>query len=141
MFPVQLSRVPAPSPSIALAAAAAGCCFRRHRGASPPSKTGQPLPHAESAYTAAQLRSALLTSVNGARPAVPAEAGAYGSLPGVKATRESTYGVKITPAKCAHRLGDRAVLAEVQPGPGHGRTFRFGTVGASEVLLAPPAAC
>jgi hypothetical protein len=140
MFPVQLSRVPGAIAVIALAAAAAGCSGGT-TAAQPAAKTGHAAAaSAGSAYTAAQLRSALLTSVNGVRPAVPAEAGAYGSLPGVTATKRSLAGVKITPAKCARATATGLSSGKFNASPATVVTFRFATVGASEVLLAPPSA-
>src|SRR6266567_2122534 len=52
-------------------------------------------------FTAAQLKRALLIKVGGARPAAPAEAGAYGTLPDVRTSKQTMHGVKVTPAKCA----------------------------------------
>jgi hypothetical protein len=143
MLPVQLSRVPGAIAVIALAAAAAGCSGGT-TAAQPAAKTGHAAAasaaSAGSAYTAAQLRSALLTSVNGVRPAVPAEAGAYGSLPGVTATKRSLAGVKITPAKCARVSATGLSSGKFNAFPATVVTFRFAAVGASEVLLAPPSA-
>jgi hypothetical protein len=141
MLPVQLSRVPGAVAVIALAAAAAGC-GGSGTAAKPAANVHHAAPlqaaQAGSAYTAAQLRSALLTSVNGVRPAGPAQAGAYGSLSGVTATKNSLSGVKITPAKCASASGTGLSSAKFSRVPATVVTFRFATVGASEVLLSPP---
>src|SRR5260370_41196073 len=53
------------------------------------------------AYTASQLKNALLARVNGARPAAPAEAGDYGALPDVRTSRHTMNGVKVSPARRA----------------------------------------
>jgi hypothetical protein len=143
MFDAHHFRVPAVIAAIAIAAGAAGCSS----GSTPAktttktttTQTGQTT-KTEYAYTAAQLRGALLSTVNGTGPAVPVESGPYGSLPGVKATRESVNGVKITPAKCASASGSGLSSAKYNQVPATVATFRDGTDGVSEVLLAPPAA-
>ena len=91
------------------------------------------------AYTATQLRAALLPSLNGARPAVPVESGDYGKLPGVLASRQSLKNVKISPAKCASASATGLASAKFNQVPATVATFRDGTDGVSEVLLAPPA--
>jgi hypothetical protein len=142
MHPAQLSRVPGALAAVALAAAAAGC-GGGGTAAKPPAKPAKAAQAAYtlagSAYTSAQLRSALLTSVNGVKPAVSAEAGAYGSLPGVTATKQSLTGVKITPARCAGATGTGLSSGKFDKVPATVTTFRFATVAASEVLLSPPA--
>ena len=52
-------------------------------------------------FTVAQLKSALLTKVGGARWAAPAEAGDYGALPTVQTSKQTMHGLKVTPARCA----------------------------------------
>jgi hypothetical protein len=92
---------------------------------------------AAGAYTSAQLREALLSRVNGELPATQAEAGAYGSLPEVKATKYSMHGVSVTPAACAQATltgFNSATFANV---PAAVSTFRVGRNGVSEVLMAP----
>jgi hypothetical protein len=130
-------RVPAVIAAIALAATAAGCSS----GAVPAKTTTKDSTTAtktEYAYTAAQLRGALLPKVSGSGPAIPVESGAYGSLPGVKATRASVAAVKITPAKCASASGSGLSSPAYNQVPATVATFRDGTDGVSEVLLAPP---
>jgi hypothetical protein len=139
MFRVHHSRVPAAIAAIAVAAAAAGCSS----GGTPAKTASKTTGHdtkSSSAYTASQLRAALLTSVNGARPVIPVESGAYGSLAGVKETRQSVSGVKIIPAKCATASGSGLSSPVYNNVPATVATFRVGTDGLSEVLLAPPAA-
>jgi hypothetical protein len=122
--------------AIAIAAAVAGC--GSGGTAAKTTKASQDA-QAGPAYTAAQLRGALLTSVNGARPAAPVESGDYGSLPGVKASRQSLSGVKISPAKCATATATGLTSAKFNRVPATVATFRDGADGVSEVLLAPPA--
>jgi hypothetical protein len=137
-------RVPAVVAAIAIAAGAAGCSSGG-TAAKTTTKTNQGTQSTQNtqtnyAYTAAQLRDALLAKVHGARPAVPVEAGAYGTLPGVKATRATVTGVKITPAKCATASGTGLSSPKYNKVPATVATFRDGTDGVSEVLLSPPSA-
>jgi hypothetical protein len=143
MFHVQLSRVPGAIAVIALAAAAAGCgtggTTASGQTAAHSAKAGHPVAGGP-AYTAAQLRSALLGSVNGVKPAGPVEAGPYASLQGLTVKKHSVAGVKVTPAKCATASGTGLSSAKFNSAPATVVTFRFKTVEFSEVLLAPPAA-
>lgn len=141
MFRVQHSRVPAAIAAIAVAAAAAGCSS----GSTPASTTGKSSHQTKSvtttttAYTAKQLRGALLTKMNGHKLAEAIEDGAYGKLPGIKATRASVKGVKISPAKCAGTTGSGLSSPMFNNVPATVGSFRDGANGVSEVLLAPPA--
>lgn len=137
MFRFQHFRLPGVAAAIAAAIAVAGCSAggapaRSAAKASQDAKT-------EYAYTAAQLRGALLPSVRGGGRAVAVEAGAYGTLPGVRATRASVSDVKITPARCASATGSGLSSARYNDVPATVATFRDGNDGVSEVLLAPPA--
>jgi hypothetical protein len=139
MFKVQSPRGPAMIAAVALAVAAAGCSngsTKAHTtGASAASKATQA---AGPVYTSGQLRGALLSRLNGTKPAVPVESGDYGSLPGVKATRQSLHGVKITPAKCATATATGLASPKFDQVPATVATFRDGADGVSEVLLSPP---
>jgi hypothetical protein len=140
MFHVHSPRVPATIAAVAaLAALAAGCSnggTAAHTTGASKAATTQSGP----VYTAAQLRNALLTTLNGVKPAVPIESGLYGELPGVKATRASLKGVKITPAKCATASSTGLASPKFDQVPATVTTFRDGSDGVSEVLLSPPAA-
>jgi hypothetical protein len=139
MFHAHRFRVPAVVAAIAIAAGTAGCSSGG-TAANTTTKTNQSTKNTQTyAYTAAQLRDALLTKVHGARPAVPVEAGAYGTLPGVKATRATVTGVKVTPARCATASGTGLSSSKYNQVPATVATFRDGTDGVSEVLLSPPA--
>lgn len=87
-------------------------------------------------YSAAQMRSALLTSVNGVRPAAPAESGAYGTLPDVQTSKQSMQGVAVKPAKCAEATVTGFNSASFVTSPASVVTFRVGRDGVSEVLVA-----
>jgi hypothetical protein len=140
MFRVQHSRVPAAIAAIAIAATAAGCSSG---GNTPASTTGKSTHQTKNvtttAYTAKQLRGALLTTMNGHKLAEAVEDGAYGALPGIKETRASVKGVKITPARCAGTTGSGLSSAKFNNVPATVASFRVGTNGVSEVLLSPPA--
>jgi len=87
-------------------------------------------------FTATQLKDALLTRVSGARPAAPAQAGAYGSLPDVQTSKQTMHGVKVTPAKCAQATVTGFNSAAFTHAPASVVTFRVGRDGVSEVLVA-----
>ena len=87
-------------------------------------------------FTAAQLKSALLTKVSGRRPAAPAEAGAYGALPDVQTSKQTMNGVKVTPAKCAQATVTGFNSAAFSHAPASVVTFRVGRDGVSEVLVS-----
>src|SRR3984893_16815833 len=87
-------------------------------------------------FTAAQLKSALLTKVGGARPAAPAEAGDYGALPEVQTSKQTMHGVKVTPAKCAQATVTGFNSAAFTHAPASVATFRVGRDGVSEVLVS-----
>jgi hypothetical protein len=91
----------------------------------------------QAAYTASQLRSALLIKINGYSPAAPVESGAYGSLAEVKATRNSVKGVTVVPANCAQTTVTGFNSPAFAHAPATVETFRVGSNGVSEVLLAP----
>jgi hypothetical protein len=140
MFQVHSARVPAAIAALAIAAAVAGCDGSSASGTADTSATKvTQVAKTGPAYTAAQLRAALLTSLNGARPAVPVESGDYGTLPGVLASRQSLKDVKISPAKCASASATGLASTKFNQVPATVATFRDGTDGVSEVLLAPPA--
>jgi hypothetical protein len=142
MFDVRWSRLPGIVAVPALAAlAVAGC------------SSGSPAPHAaqsasdhpshttvETSFTATQLRGALLTKINGQVPAAPVEAGAYGSLAQVKATKNAMNGVIVNPAECAQTTVTGFSSPSFVSVPATVSTFRVGSNGISEVLLAPPSA-
>jgi hypothetical protein len=87
-------------------------------------------------FTAAQLKGALLTKIGGARPAAPAEAGAYGTLPDVQTSKNTMNGVKVTPAKCAEATVTGFNSAAFTHAPASVVTFRVGRDGVSEVLVS-----
>jgi hypothetical protein len=88
------------------------------------------------AYTASQLKAALLTKVGGERPAAAAEAGDYGTLPDVQTSKQSMKGVKVVPAKCAQATVAGFNSAAFSHAPAAVVTFRVGRDGVSQVLVS-----
>jgi hypothetical protein len=85
------------------------------------------------------LRGALLTRVNGVAAAAPASSGKYASMPAASAGKKAASAVQVIPKTCtgAATVGfDPPVLAGA---PAAAVTFRVGTNGVSEVLIASSA--
>ena len=59
------------------------------------------------AFTAAKLRGALLTKINGMAAAMLVEFGSYSSLPDVKTNQRSMHGIAVMPKACARGVSDR----------------------------------
>jgi hypothetical protein len=88
------------------------------------------------AFTADQLRSALLAKISGERPAAAPEAGDYGKLPDVRTSKQTMNGVKVTPAKCASATVTGFNSPAFASAPAAVVTFRVGRDGVSEVLVS-----
>jgi hypothetical protein len=120
------------------ATAVAGCggsASSSQASATPAAGTATATAQAQS-LTAAQLKGALLTKVGGARPASPAEAGDYGTLPDVQTSKQTMHGVKVTPARCAQATVTGFNSAAFTHAPASVVTFRIGRDGVSEVLVS-----
>ena len=143
MSQVRWSRLPVLAAAPALAALAlAGCSSGGSTSAHASQSAGAPAAGAPAAasYTASQLRGALLTKINGQAPAAPVEAGQYGSLAQVKATKNSMTGVAVKPAACAQTTVTGFNSPAFASVPATVSTFHVGSNGVSEVLLAPSSA-
>jgi hypothetical protein len=142
MFDVRWSRLPPMMAVPALAAlAVTGCSPGGPAPHAAPAASEPPArPSVQIGYTAAQLRGALLTKINGESPAAPVESGAYGSLAQVRATRNAMSGVTVNPAECAQTTVTGFSSPSFAGVPATVSTFRVGSNGVSEVLLAPPPA-
>jgi hypothetical protein len=140
MSRVRWSRLPALATLPALAAVAvAGCSSGGSPSAHVSHSAGQATSTpAAAAYTATQLRGALLTKINGQAPAIPVEAGQYGSLAEVKSNKKSMDGIKIKPSACAQTAQTGFNSPEFAAVPATMSTFKVGNNDVSEVLLAPP---
>jgi hypothetical protein len=92
---------------------------------------------ANGALTAATLREALLTRVNGVAAAAPASSGTYSSMQA--ANSKAASGVQVTPKACAEAATEGFSSATLGAAPAAAVTFRVGTNGVSEVLIASSA--
>jgi hypothetical protein len=137
-------RRPMPMAAVLLAAAGAaaltGCGTSAGSGAASSTATAGLAANAGQAepagFTATQLQGALLGTINGASPAAPTEAGAYGALPDVQTSKASLRGVTVTPAKCAQATVTGFNSATFAKAPASVVTFRVGRDGVSEVIVA-----
>jgi hypothetical protein len=120
-----------------LAAAVAGCGGAASTSQARTTQTaGVAAVTGSKAYTAAQLKDALLAKVSGERPAAAAEAGEYGELPDVQTSKQSMKGVKVVPAKCADATVAGFNSAAFSHAPAAVVTFRVARDGVSEVLVS-----
>jgi hypothetical protein len=91
---------------------------------------------ANTGFSAAKLRGALLTQVNGVAAAAPASSGNYSSL--TNTGKQGANAVQVTPKTCAGAVTgfNPTTLAG---SPAAAVTFQVGTNGISEVLIASSA--
>jgi hypothetical protein len=92
---------------------------------------------ANGALTAATLRQALLTRVNGVAAAAPASSGTYSSMQA--ANSKAASGIQVTPKTCSQAATVGFNSAALGTAPAAAVTFRVGTNGVSEVLIASSA--
>src|SRR3984893_12326089 len=92
---------------------------------------------ANGALTAATLRQALLTRVNGVAAAAPANSGTYSSMQ--VANSKAASGIQVTPKACSQAATVGFNAAALGTAPAAAVTFRVGTNGVSEVLIASSA--
>jgi hypothetical protein len=92
---------------------------------------------ANGALTAATLREALLTRVNGVAAAAPASSGTYSSMQA--ANSKAASGIQVTPKACSQAATVGFNSAALGTAPAAAVTFRVGTNGVSEVLIASSA--
>ena len=89
-------------------------------------------------FSAAKLRDALLTRVNGVGAATPVASGHFSALSAAETGERSTGDVTATPTDCAQATQagfDPTVLADA---PAAAVTFKVDANGVSEVLVASP---
>jgi hypothetical protein len=139
---MSLRYCPRPAPAttalaLLAAAAVAGCGTSASTGqARATESAGVAAATGSGAYTATQLKNALLTKVSGQRPAAPVEAGDYGKLPDVETSKQTMKDVTVTPAKCAEATVAGFNSAAFSDAPAAVVTFRVGRDGVSEVLVS-----
>lgn len=122
--------------ALAGAAAVAGCSNSATTSqASATQSAGVAAATGQKAYTAGELKRALLTNVNGDKPAAAAESGNYGTLPAVQTSKQTMTGVKVKPAKCAEASVTGFNSASFTDAPAAVVTFKVGKDGVSEVLV------
>ena len=92
---------------------------------------------ANGALTSATLREALLTRVNGVAAAAPASSGTYSSMQA--ANSKAASGIQVTPKACSQAATVGFDSAALGTAPAAAVTFRVGTNGVSEVLIASSA--
>ena len=92
---------------------------------------------ANGALTSATLREALLTRVNGVAAAAPASSGTYSSMQA--ANSKAASGIQVTPKACSQAATVGFNSAALGTAPAAAVTFRVGTNGVSEVLIASSA--
>lgn len=92
---------------------------------------------ANGALTSATLRQALLTRVNGVAAAAPASSGTYSSMQA--ANSKAASGIQVTPKACSQAATVGFNSAALGTAPAAAVTFRVGTDGVSEVLIASSA--
>jgi hypothetical protein len=90
----------------------------------------------DGAFTAATLRGALLTRVNGVAAAAPASSGKYASLPGANTGEKAVSTLQVTPKACVGAATAGFDPTALAGAPAAAVTFRVGTNGVSEVLIA-----
>jgi len=93
----------------------------------------------DTGLTAAQLRSALLTRVNGVAAAAPASSGKYSSLTAANASKNGANAVQVTPKTCAAAAAGGFNPTALAASPAAAVTFKVGSNGVSEVLIASSA--
>ncbi|MBV9445225.1 MAG: hypothetical protein JO345_04930 [Streptosporangiaceae bacterium] len=127
--------------AVAGTAALAGCGGGTGGGsgggtASGSSSAGMAAANMPSSYSLGQLRGALLTTVNGARPVAAPQSGSYGSLPDIQASKQLMHGVTVKPAKCADATVTGFNSARFAQSAASVVTFSVGRDGVSEVIVA-----
>lgn len=90
--------------------------------------------------TAAKLRAALLTRINGEPANTPAAVGTYASLPEVKAAQKSAQAGSVRPKSCGRDALAGLHIAALAGAPAAAVTFKVGRNGVSETLVAPTSA-
>ena len=90
-------------------------------------------------FSAAELRGALLTRVNGVTTVAPAATGSYSSLTGGSAGTAAANAVKVIPKACGGATMTGFNPAVLAGSPVAAATFRVGKNGVSEMLVASSA--
>jgi hypothetical protein len=123
--------------------AVAGLAGCSGTGGKSPAATAAPARAAGTAgtagFSAAQLRGALLTRVNGVAAVSPVSSGAYASLSAASTGRLATQAVRMGPSACARAAAAGFGSAILAQAPAAAVTFRLDGNAVSEVLIASSA--
>lgn len=92
-----------------------------------------------SGFSAAQLRGALLTRVNGVAAVSPVSTGTYASLSAASSGRLATHAVQVSPSACARAAAAGFGSTILAQAPAAAVTFRLGGNVVSEALIASSA--
>jgi len=145
MFDRRARHVPVPVLSVAATAGflglagLAGCSGGSHTATG--GTTGITVSNKSGNFGAQQLKSALLTRINGDAPISAPNAGSYSSLPGVQAAAAQMNGVTVTPSQCMPATVLQGAVLDtgaLGTAPAAVVNFRVVTNGVSEVLATPP---
>jgi hypothetical protein len=90
-------------------------------------------------FSAAQLRGALLTRVNGVTAVTPVRVGEYGTLSAASTGRPAANAVQVSPSMCGGAAATGFGAAILAQAPAAAATFRVGGNAVSEVLIASSA--
>jgi hypothetical protein len=90
-------------------------------------------------FSAAKLRGALLTHINGVAAAAPAATGDYASVPDGSAGKQQASAVRVIPVACGGATMSGFNPAVLAGSPVAASTFRVGKNGVSEMLVASSA--
>ena len=93
----------------------------------------------DTGLTAAQLRGALLTRVNGVAAVAPASSGKYSTLTAANTSKNGANAVQVTPKTCAGAAAAGFNPTALAASPAAAVTFKVGSNGVSEVLIASSA--
>jgi hypothetical protein len=90
-------------------------------------------------FSAAQLRGALLTRVNGVAAVTPVTVGEYGTLSAASTGRPAANAAQVSPSMCGGAAAAGFGSAILAQAPAAAATFRVGGNAVSEVLIASSA--
>jgi hypothetical protein len=119
-------------------AALAGCSGSGGSSAASPASASAASSVA-SGFSAAQLRGALLTRVNGVTALTTVSTGEYASLPAATTGRPAFSAVQVSPSACAGAASAGFGSTILAAAPAAAVTFRLGGNAVSEVLIASSA--
>jgi hypothetical protein len=125
-------------PAAVAAASLAGCSSASHTGDAALSEAKASAKAAAGAFSAARLRGALLSRVNGVGAATPAVSGDYASLTDAETGQPSVGAAKAVQRACARATQTRFNPTVLVGSPAAEVTFKLDANGVSEVLVSSP---